>query len=465
MARQTAEAVVAGCAVLFLAVLLFEPVRGLAEGVSKFFFEGTAEGRVLLFLAWAVLLFCAAFALGRMRLRVKMPKHTATAIALLLVLCWFMQVQFQGWLVGAEGLPPDATAAVLGSDRGTLGWEATQLMHIHITKGLLYPALSLLPSGGFDTGAQMYGLLPFWFGIAFLAAALLLFIFLMLEFLSAECGTQGRLLFSVFSFCALVSIFDGGPFTIVGRIALALMVAYFLFARKGVSDYRLFVMPYFAVGGALYIGSFFLRSSSFLFGSYEFLGIGMLLSPLLALNARNIFGRVFWACVFVLLVLWSLNHFMQFGLGSEFYAGEEARVLIYGVPEGAAEQQLLAALSSFGSVANAEMHGYVAFASLIPTHDFRASELERKLRAELNPRSYMHVLKSWQRGEGVLSGDGVETLADVKSEYVSFRKETVNGATAVVASGYFPHPYLSLYALSVMHSQGVSKPVVFSTVK
>lgn len=457
-------------AVLVLAALgiLFLPgASAVADGFSKFMFEGTASGRVFLFLGWAAFLFLLAAVAEASGTRVPKMGKATIAIPALLLACWFLQFYFQAQAAGRAGFPYEATVAAMGAGNGALGWEASQLVHMHITKGILYPALALMPFSGFDTGAQMHGLLQFDMSMVFLALVAAFFAFILAEFLNTKEGLAGRMLLAVFSFCALVSVFDGGPFTIIGRLALALLVAYALLRKGKTNGWNFFLMPYFAVAGFLYLCSFLLRSYAFMFASYEIFSIGLLLSLTLVFTAGKKRAKVFWLGVFIAIAFLSWQQIAGFGLGAEFYANEPAKIMVYGLPEGADGQNLASVLGSFGNAENVEVHNYIAFATITPASEVRAAEIEQKLVAELKPKSYLHVVKSWQRNEGVMRSDeSLEGLLSLQSSYISFSRETVNGKEEIVAEGYFPHPYLSLFALNYLHfSQGVEKPVVFSMVK
>jgi len=458
-------AVLAGAAALFLITLFLPEAGAFADGISRFLFEGTAYGRFLLFLGWVFLLFGLSLLVRRLDINVPRIKHAIPIALALLLFCWGLQVYFQSESAATVEFPFDATVASFSAGDGKAGWEASQLQHIHLTKGLLYPVLSLIPLGGFDTGEQMSGLVPAELGLVFLALAAVMALLMLFAFLDSSKFPKKALL-ALFSFCALVSVFDGGAFTIVGRLAFALGIAYILYPSD-LKGWQFFAAPFLAVAGLLYASSFFLRSSSFLFAAYEVLAIALILALLLVFRSEKVPAKAVWLGVFAIVIVFSHSFFLDFGYGALLPAGEQAKLMVYGLPESADEAQISAAFAGFGAVQNLERHNYVAFATLTPAQDLRTHELEQTLNAQLKPDSYLHVVKSWQGNSGVLrSEQDLEPLLGINSTYVRFYREEFEGKQEIVAEGMFPHPYLSLFALNELHyGQGIEKPVVYSRIK
>ncbi|MBU0661870.1 hypothetical protein KJ891_00240 [Candidatus Micrarchaeota archaeon] len=458
-------AVLAASAALFLATVFLPEAGAFADGISRFLFEGTAYGRFLLFLGWIFLLFGLSLLVRRFDINVPKIKHAIPIALALLLICWGLQVHFQSEATATADFPFDATVAVFSAGNGNAGWEASQLQHIHITKGLLYPVLSLLPMGGFDTGEQMHALAPAEIGMVFLVLAAVMALLMFIAFLDTP-NFPKKFLLAFFSFCALVSVFDGGPFTIVGRIAFALGIAYLAYP-SGLKGWQFFAAPFLALAGLLYTCSFFMQSSAFMFAAYEALAIALLLSLALVFRSERVPAKAIWLGVFAVVLLYSHSYFLDFGYGAVLPAGEPAKIMVYGLPESADATQLSAVFAQFGAVENLEHYNYLAFATLTPAKALRTHELEQKLNAQLKPDSYLHVVKSWQGNSGVLrSEQNLEPLLSINSAYVQFRREEFEGEQEIVAEGMFPHPYLSLFALNHLHYvEGIDAPVVFSRLK
>lgn len=451
-----------GIIILLVVMLLLPFGYEAVDSVTKALFEGQSYAKTLIFLIWFIFLFAVLLLKERGIAKPIKFKHSLIALIALLAILWLFQLFLNVTFMYDNNMPADTTAAILVSEDNTIQWSATQLSHIHITKGALYPIIGLIPFKGFDSGYPMSNILPFPHSIIFLLLAIGLLVLIVNEFLQIENKVE-QLLFAIFSYGALVSVFDGGPFSIIGKITIALLVALFLLRRGEIKSYQFFLVPFFILAGILYFASFHFKSYIFAFGAYEIFLIGTILSAILIFKARKIEKPV-WAAIMLILLYYAFGYLAEFGFGADLSEAEETTLFIYGLPQGTTEESLTSAFGDSVEVVDWEIYNYVSFARIKPKIFMKSEVLEKKLREALKPGSYLFILKGFDRHRAVIrSENDVQHLLSLNSNYISLKKELVAGKEELVVEGLFPHPYLSLFVLNNLYfEKGIEKPIVFS---
>lgn len=459
---------------IFLALLPF--TSDLLQALMRSFFEGTSYGKTLAFIFWAAFFFALNFLKEKKSLKPLSFKNSELILAGLVVFLWVLQILWHLSILsqaGLPGLPAETIAsAVIETPRG-LEWQASQLVHVHASKAALTPLLEMLPFKAVDTGLPLLHLTPFpGLNFAFLFLAIILLALIVNEFFSLKSSRQ-ELLFVFISFALMVSIFDGGPFSVVGKISLGLLTAFILLKRKEKSELKIFFLPFMVIAGFAYLWSFFLESYAFIFSSYEILLLALMLALILAWRSRNQLklGWPLKSAFFIFLALLCLYFFQpklaDFVWGETIHAGQENKIMVYGLPQGISLQQVEKLAENFGQVEKVELHGYMAFLSLKPSKNTGLKLLEEKFKSELKPESYLFAVKGVEEHQAeIFSSSDLSPLLIVESDFISFKEIEVNGVKRFTGESFFLHPYINLFAGSyLLQESEAEKEIVFSLIR
>ncbi len=458
--------------ILFLSTLLFSLIVLFVPGafdlfsvITKVLFEGSSYAKTALFLIWLVLLFGLAVLRSKGIIKPLLFKNSLLILIIVLGLCWFAQLQLNLLLFSEAEMPSSAIATVLVKEGEIIQWESTQLTHIHITKGALYNLIWWFPLKNFDSGYPMHNLLPFPYAIMFLLLAFVLGLLLINEFLKNE-EPGPMILLAVASFGALVSIFDGGIFSIIGRITIGLLVAFILYKNQSIKSYQFFLAPFAVVATTLYLGSFLFEEYPFIYGAREILVIGIIASALLIIRERKILKPV-WIIVTLYLIYSITGELALICLGAEMYKGANNKILIYGLPKNVTETNLNDILAEYGEVKDIELYNYLAFATIKPNRYFRSNELQKKLIKQLKPMSYLYVVKGWDIHRAIIKSNyDLNHLTSIDSDYISFRKEYAEGKEQLVGESLFPVHFMTLFVSNnLFFEKNIEVPVVFGMAK
>jgi hypothetical protein len=463
-------------AIVFVLLIIASFLPVTSDGVHVFvksFYEGTSFGKTLAFIIWVGFFFALNFLKEKKQFFGILFNHSSLIIAGLVLVLWVFGIAMHLSILQEQSLPADAiVSSVIKTSRG-IEWEASQLVHVHASKAALTPLLELLPISGFDTGMPMLKLLP----SPELATVFLLLAFLLLglmanEFLSLD-STFKEFFFIIMSFAIMVSIFDGGPFSVVGKIAMGMLTAYVLIKRGMQRNYVVFLLPFMVISTFAYFSAFFLESYIFIFSSYEILLLGIILSLTLAWKdiASKSFSLPVKSIVFVAMAIlfayFMIPKFLDFSYGEAIHAGMENKVMVYGLPEGTGPESIESITTEFGEIISAETHGYVGFFSIIPNKDMPLREIEQKLVEKLKPKSYLFAVKGVEEHTAeIYSSNEAEKLESVQSEFIYFEKTIVNGEEKLFGKSFFLHPYINLFAGSYLLQTGEeNQKFVFSKIR
>ncbi len=391
----------------------------------KIFAEGNSNAKTYLFIAWLVVSLLILYLAKKgvfdyfKKLLARIGERKLFFIYFFIsLLLWIFGAAFTIYCLNYFGAPLSGDVSTLVTSPVS-EWEKSMLVHTHFIKSFLYATFHL--SGKFDFGRPFFYLLsqhslltfhgislPYTFLLIFSIFGVLYFALLILKKINLE-----AIAFIFLSFCAFVSFFDGGWFSIVGVLSFSYFTAK-LFERQlkpfGAFS-ALLVFSIFSVLVTAFLGVWVTYAASavtlFFFSTFELFDVKKISSILLFLVALS--GMFF---------MWNEN--LEGTYAKQFF--------VYGLPENYSNSQLVGFLNTHNfSVVSSEKSGWAAF--LIFNTSYSSSYLTAQLR-KLPHKGYLYA-------------DAADTLTLVKiknanlnfTEFLGMKKLYCSGGFCLI-SGY-----------------------------
>jgi len=404
-------------AVFFLCVALlsalFNPVLLIVHAINRNFYSGYSLGKLMLSLAWLILLPLISFAVLRFGLHKKVEKFEKFSLMLLVVfvsLGFFLgAMQFSQFSLPYSGKWQFASFV---QEPGYTNWEASKFYHNHFPKLTVHFASSMLGvdfQGQFDDGRPWFELFPdagLWASL-FIVVLIVVFVAGLLHLFSRldKMKWFDFLLFSAAFLGFFVYILDGGiaagPFVIivfffslyVARSYLRLPFNESLFALAvsagilalsvGMLDYYLptsvyQLAPLFSISLGYYFYSSFRRKK---------LRVNAVSIVLLLLFFHSFF---LWTD---LVEIYSFGHVLvdYRGEGLLNEADEGAAFFVYGLPRDATTEQLSEAVREFGEPLEVKKTGWTGYVRFRPARDVREKEIDAFFVQKFSPNTYLYI--------------------------------------------------------------------------
>ncbi|MFA4907498.1 MAG: hypothetical protein WC602_04455 [archaeon] len=462
--------------IIFAAItLLFGPVQRAFFGIVKYVFEGNSLGKMYLFLGFAAVFFLFLWLRGKKNYRRKNEGGHIYKYAAIVGAMFVLSLFLQGFLIYSYNAASQSAAITVLSERnGFLEWESSYLQHTHTGKiafGLISQAIPV-GAAKVDSGAPMFSIIPFapFFAIIFLALMIAAIYFAFREARRIYDGTitPDILVWLVLSFQFILFSMDGGLFTLGMQSAIALGAYYCLrhYSKHHFSALEQFVYPLLITGGFQFALSYVFSANAA--SSYGLPMAGILLALATIFNNRDNpeFNWKAWAVFGLILVAAAGDAYIGFAVGRILFPEKQADMLIYGLPESVTQTQLENTLSGRLEIIKIEKIGNIATVSAMPKSLYAMDFLAEDLRRGLNPEGYLYVVPM-QRSEGlvkIVANVPIDSLLDVKSEFVSFEKTEYNGKIYLGMHSEFNKVYAGFWVLNYLrYEKGVKGAVVVTS--
>lgn len=288
-------------------------------------------------------------------------------------------------LMNSYGAPINGYVAHVTDCGNATCWEATYIQHSHALKPAIYFADKLLGlnlNANVDTGKPMYEIERNADAIAIITLATLFLIFAFSYILLLKEKKFGAfVLLQLAAITAIITVLDGGAFTVAGINAVVLLALYY-FHEKPFSKSALFYLGLIAYVFA--IGEIVPKivGSNLVF--YEYFAPALLFIGIYAFGkAKGIKTKA----VYFAIILFAMLHFINFFNFNYKYdmVSPENRMIVYGLPDGEKTDN---ALKSFDSPKISSFSRYGWFAVISLKEKAFVKEVVLKLREKLSPKGY-----------------------------------------------------------------------------
>lgn len=390
--RQKLIAQIAVCALLLLGMLLSPSILDFMSSVIRLFTEGNTFGKHFVFLGFFIFIGAFKLAIGQSEpsFVAKFNKGQLQKALFMLIALGFAFNIIANLLIFQEyGAPLNGYVAHVTKCGKVSCWEATYLQHSHSLK----PAINFLDQSfnlnlgpNIDTGKPMSEITPHSGIISIIAIAILASIFILSLALAIKENKYPNLfLLQLSSIASIISVLDGGLFTVAGINAAILLALYAGYGKKASREWKF----YLAIAAyVLFIGEIIPRllGTNLSFLSF-FAPSGVMVSFFIIYNSsRRGFPRMLKLAAFLLLIfsawhLLSLFNYVYYGES----VGPSGKAVIYGFPDSPKSD---AALAAFGTPKLARFYRYGWYAAAVPSKNVAVSSLVNALRPSVAPKGY-----------------------------------------------------------------------------
>ncbi|MFH1751092.1 MAG: hypothetical protein ABH863_05410 [Candidatus Micrarchaeota archaeon] len=443
---------------LLLAFVFISDIRSIIQAPIRLFTEGNTFGKHFVFLLFLFIILLARQAFANNKVIVKRltsKRRALVSLFSILILGGFiyslgLQLAFQQ----QYGLGNDDYAAhVIDCGKATC-WEATYLQHTHIPKTAIYSLEKFVGvdlGSLIDDGRPMYGITPFadaFAPITLLLLALIAILALLLGIL--EKNRFMLILLFLASITSLISILDGGIFTVSGVTAIATLFLYL--SRDFNHRFLRRHAPAIAALIAVFLGQF----------GFWLLGTGLyfrdwFVPPLLVISSFMLFGRppkhrLLAGALFALSIFLILQAAISDYSGYRVLPGEA--LLAYGLPMDVSGNEILLAFPM--QFSQATKYGW--YGRLEPLKETTTRNFEAKFREKFSPKGYMFAEADPNSSSArEITVIWISPRMELSFETASFKQIRIssNGnIDTLVGNSSLNGPHLALEIGSYLHSIG-----------
>ncbi|MFQ5406099.1 MAG: hypothetical protein ACE5DI_03005 [Candidatus Micrarchaeia archaeon] len=453
-------------AFLLVASIVFAPFGLIVHAVFKVLTEGNSFGKQFIFLFFiSAFFFFRSFAVKK-RLPTSL-KNAGSILFFLVVLGFALNVASFFVFTGEYGGSPLSYFARVVPCGEAFCWEGSYLQHNHFPKSSIFFAEQLFGVENVwnvDDGLAFYGLLPFQdvFAVVFIAIIGLVFLFGLIATLRED-NVFFALAIASGSIVGAMSILDGGPFTVSGANALALLSVGLLKDVKPLSKTFEVVKtfaPLWVAALAIYLPVYLFGSSLVFWNWWTVPALAASLGfPFLLFDAFKKKGLKTLALGLSLLVvfLWGAQGFWQgFNFNYNGLAFEENDlVLSYGLPVSVGVASVDGVVEKSGaSVLESAKYGWYYVANANFNKGLFSNSVQNALRDDFAFEGYLFAEKSWSGSEETfLRVHLVSEKEFVLSNFSTFSfkpasEGQLNGVFYAVGLSRLPGPHLALEAAS-----------------
>lgn len=446
---------------IFLVSILYPPLAYFIKPLVKILYEGTSLGKSYAFLGWLVLFFGALAVKEKINFspqgRDYFSKFLRLAFAGYLIAILLHVLLFISYSGSFPG--PFSTIATMSSSGNEGAWEASYFGHLHSSKLSLF-FLNYLPFKfvAADDGMPFFQVTPFAMPLAIIILLLIFFLIKnsLLEALSSpKIFSLKNFMWAIASWGIIVTVIDGGPFTVAGQFSILLLLFYSAFFRKSLSS-------------TFFLASFcllFIFSLAFNYFFAKILPIyGLALASalcllILFLTTQKKAPKICFLLLFAafILIFYIQASFFFFEKTAE--EGTDTTLFIYGLPLDSNSESLKSALLEKFSTARIYSYGYIAIVEGAPSENFTLSSFSSFIKGKMDARGYLETVKVWGKESTfeISSPKNSGLLKECNSPYLSFEQAEGNAESA---KSILPQNYAALYALNCLLMGNGKNPVV-----
>ncbi|MFH1106778.1 MAG: hypothetical protein V1787_02685 [Candidatus Micrarchaeota archaeon] len=457
-------------ALVLAAIATAAGAGGPLGGLAKVFTEGNSNAKhAALLLAMAGFFAIGVLIPGKARAWLQaragnLKKLWILSIAFGLAMGLVVQASVQLSLGGGPG-----SYYSLATDCGQSEcWEATYFQHVHVMKSAVYwlekTTGVFLPADA-DDGLPMYQLLDspqvaLAQTVAPAALVLIASAFLTtLAYALSEKELWKGALAALAGFIAVIAIADGGLFSLVGVVAVALAMASLSAGIKPGRLRQLAPIGIFALCVVLAFGPFWFLGTGLYFREWLTAPLFVCAAFFFSQNA----GRRDAAFV-VAVALLGVSTMLVLGDAGRYWLGETAhseKMAVYGIPLDASDAEVALAA---GSAPVARYGWYALFERRGP---FNPAEEQQRMRAALKPRGYLLAEGAGipaARQEATVHWLSLPVALEKTASYSDIAALELGGVTMLQGAGKLNGPQLALELGSYVRSRGGKAIVVTGVV-
>ncbi len=450
-------------AALFLLSLFFSDLLFYIKPFVELLFEGTSFGKTYMFLFWMTAFFGALAIKEREKLVFQDRSYFKGFLKLAVIGFSIAVIGHNAIFFLFQGVVPSAFSvlATMTSNEGVGYWEATTFGHLHFSKISLF-LFDFLPFNfATDNGMPFFQVTPN-------ALLISLFILFLLALLLRSALLEGlanytnritpkNILWAFSSFGVMVTVIDGGPFTVAAQFSFVLLAYYIAAYKKKVNSLQL-LFSLAALLLFLFVISSYAAQNVLIYGpALAGLVVSFFTIMLFNLPSKQ---KISFGVIGIAFLLISHTQITSMLFSSHLEENREVSLFVYGLPLQDNEELLKTYLPEKFLSVKVYTHGYIAVIKGIPFSSYSTAHLSSFLKKKLNARGYLNVVKmkdSYSEYE-LYSETGIKMLDECSSEFVSFEPRPDLGMAKV--KSMLPMHYTALYALNCLQANGIQNPVL-----
>ncbi len=450
-------------AALLLITLFFSDLLFYIKPFVELLFEGTSFGKTYMFLFWMTAFFGVLAIKEREKLVFTDRSYFKGFLKIALIgfsvavlghiVLFFI---FQGILPGVFSI-----FATMTSQEGVGYWEATTFGHLHFNKISLFLFDYLPFNFATDNGIPFFQVTP----NAILISLFILFILVLLlrsallEGLANYVNriTPKNILWAFASFGIIVTVIDGGPFTVAAQFSFILM-AYYIGVYKKKADSLQLLLSLVALLLFLTVLTSFVSQEILIYGpSLAGLTAAVLTLMLFKLPQKQ---KIYFAALGIAFLIICHTQITAMLFSSHIDKHEEVTLFVYGLPLNENSSALETYLPEKFLSVKLYTHGYIAIIKGIPSSSFNTAYLGSFLKDKFNAKGYLNVVRmnDTYSEYTIHSVREIQKLDECSSEFVEFESRAGLGIAKVRSR--LPMHYTALYALNCLLANGIQNPVL-----
>ncbi len=456
------------CSLALFGMILSPTLMEFLSSLIRLLTEGNTFGKHFVFLGFFIFVGLLKLGLGNKDIpfiSMLSINRVKTALFALIAIGFAFNIIANLLIFQEYGAPINGYVAHVANCGISTCWEATYIQHSHSLKpaiNFIDQKLHLNLGSMVDTGRPMSEIEPNVDAVSIIALAILALIFTISIILAIKEENYANLLIlQLASIVSIISVLDGGLFTVAGINAIVLLALYWGNGEKTDMDWKFYA---FLLAYVYFIGAIVpkLVGTNLVFLSYFALaGILISIFILYKSNLPKFPKFLAYASIFLLIFsAWHLHSLFNYVYNGE-NAGPSGKAIIYGFPDDLATDN---ALSNFNAPKLSSFYRYGWYAAVVPSKELAVNGLVKSLKPSVSPKGYfLGEADSQEDREGLVTVILRGNAAPVEISTVSFRaigyaicekRCVIRGTTSLYAN------HLALEISSFLYSKGYDAVVI-----